>query len=127
MADFPYRVDKKLIVIPVVLHGKAGSLMSEFILDTGASFNIVDHSLISAPGYSARDGIGLSTVSSVVGKERGYRIIIKGLETLGRKINDAEVACHDLKDQGIEGLVGMAFMELFDWCIHSKRQIISVG
>lgn len=126
MADFPYRVDKRLVVVPVVLHGKTGSLMSEFILDTGASFNIVDHGLISALGYSARDGIGISSVSSAVGKETGYRVNIRGLEALGKKLTEVEVACHDLKDQGVEGLIGMAFLELFNWCLHPERRIISI-
>ncbi len=126
MADFPYRVDKKLIVIPVMLYGKTGSLMSEFILDTGASYNIVDHSLISALGYSARDGIGFSTVSSAIGKEKGYRVIMEGLEALGKKFSPVEVACHDLKEQGVEGLIGMTFLELFDWCVYPNQKIISV-
>ncbi|MBI2335808.1 MAG: clan AA aspartic protease [Deltaproteobacteria bacterium] len=124
MANFPYRLNKRLVVIPVVLYGKKGRLESEFILDTGASLTIVDHSLALSLGYSARDGIGLSTVSSVIGKERGYRLMMKGFETLGRLYNSFEVACHDLQDQGIEGLVGMNFLEKFDWCVHPNKQVI---
>lgn len=98
--------------------------MSEFILDTGASFNIVDHSLASVLGYSARDGVGLSTVSSAVGKEMGYRVVIQGFEALGKKQLNVEVACHDLKEQGVEGLIGMAFLDQFNWCLHPKERII---
>ena len=99
--------------------------MSRFVLDTGASFTIIDHSLAEILGYSARDGIGQSMVSSVLGKEQGYRLIIESLETLGNKCSKIEVRCHDLQEQGIEGLLGMNFLEQFDWCIHPKRQIIS--
>ena len=127
MADFSYRLNRRLMVIPVVLYGRRGYLESEFILDTGSSLTIVDHSLAVALGYSARDGIGLSKVSSVVGKERGYRLILEGLETLGKKMDHFEVACHDLLDQGVEGLVGMSFLEQFDWCVHPGKRMITVG
>lgn len=127
MADYRYRVDKKLIVIPVLLYGKRGRVKSQFILDTGASFTIIDHSLASILGYSAREGTGLSTVSSVVGKERGYRVIIQALEALGKKLSQMEVACHDLKEQGVEGLIGMSFLEQFDWCVHPEHKMISVS
>lgn len=126
MADFSYRLNRRLIVIPVILYGRRGHLESEFILDTGASSTIVDHSLASALGYSARDGVGLSRVSSVVGKEKGYHLIIEGLETLGKKMGHFEVACHDLLDEGVEGLIGMSFLEQFDWCMHPIRRIISI-
>jgi len=126
MANYTYRLDKHLIVVPVVLHGRNGRLKNEFILDTGASFTIIDHGLASALGYSASDGVGFSHVSSAVGKEQGYRLVIDGFETLGKKFRCVEVACHDLKEQGVEGLIGMSFLEQFDWCVHPKKQIISV-
>jgi predicted aspartyl protease len=127
MADFRYRVEKKLILIPVYLYGKHGRVKSRFVLDTGASYNIIDHSIADALGYSARDGVGFSTVSSAVGKERGYRLVIEGLEALGRRLDHTEVACHDLMGQGVEGLIGMAFLETFGWCLHPDRQVISVA
>lgn len=127
MADYPYRLDKKLIIIPVFLYGRRGRLRSEFVLDTGASGTIIDHSLADTLGYSARDGMGRSSVSSVVGQETGYRLVIDAFEALGKKVNQAEVRCHDLIDfNQVEGLIGMAFLEQFDWCLHPKRQIISV-
>lgn len=124
MANFFYRVDKRLIVIPVVLHGKTASFTSEFILDTGASFNIIDHSLATLLGYSPREGTGISRVSSTVGKEAGYRLVIKGIEALGKSFSEVEVACHDLKEQGVEGLIGMPFLERFHWCLHADQGMI---
>ncbi len=126
MADFPYKLDKRLITLPVIIYGKKYKTMGRFILDTGASFTIIDHSLAEAIGYSARDGIGQSTVSSVLGKEQGYRLILESLETLGNKFSRIEVRCHDLQEQGIEGLLGMNFLEKFDWCIHPQKQVISI-
>lgn len=126
MANFPYRLDKRLIVIPVTLYGKHGYLMSEFVLDTGASFSIIDHSLAFSLGYSPREGTGVSSIRSAVGKETGYRLTIEGVEALGKKFEKVEIACHDLKEQGVEGLIGMPFLERFEWCLHPQKQMISV-
>lgn len=38
---------------------------------------------------------------------------------------DVEVRCHDLKDRGVEGLIGMSFLKQFKWCVDPKKQIIS--
>ncbi len=127
MADYPYRLDGELIIISVKLHGKAGAYNGKFVLDTGSSGMIIDHEVAFDLGYSANDGIGFSTVRSAIGKEKGYRLIIEGFEALGKKASSIEVRCHDLKDQGVEGLVGMSFLKQFDWCVHPKNQFISVS
>ncbi len=125
MADFEYQLDGELIVVPVYLVGKRGIYDGMFILDTGASGIIIDHSVAFDLGYSASDGIGFSTVSSAVGKEKGYRLLVKEFETLGQKFNEVEVRCHDLKDQGVEGLVGMSFLKQFKWCVDPINKILS--
>src|SRR3989338_11659747 len=126
MADHPYRLDGELIIISVKLRGKLGSYNGKFVLDTGSSAIIIDHEIAFDLGYSAKDGVGFSTVRSAGGKEKGYRLVIEGFEALGKKMNSAEVRCHDLKDQGVEGLVGMSFLKQFDWCVHPKSQLISI-
>lgn len=126
MANYSYRLDGELIIIAVKLLSKTDVYNGMFILDTGASGIIIDHEIASDLGYSARDASGLSTVSSAIGKEKGYRLIIEGFEALGKKFNFVEVRCHDLKDQGADGLIGMSFLKQFDWCLHPSRQTISV-
>ena len=126
MADHPYRLDGELIVISVKLQSKARSYNGKFVLDTGSSAIIIDHEIALDLGYSAKDGIGFSSVRSAVGKEKGYRLLIEGFEALDKKTNAIEVRCHDLKNQGVEGLVGMTFLKQFDWCVHPAKQIISV-
>lgn len=63
---------------------------------------------------------------SAAGKEEGYRLVVGEFEALGKKIGAVEVRCHDLKDQGVEGLIGMTFLKQFDWCVHPQRRVISV-
>ena len=126
MADYPYRLDGELIVVPVTLHGAIGASNGMFVLDTGSSAMIIDHEVALDLGYSVKDGIGFSTVSSAAGKEKGYRLLIEGFEAFGKKNRSMEVRCHDLKDHGVEGLIGMVFLKQFDWCLHPSQQVISV-
>ena len=126
MADFRYQVEKHLIIIPVTLHGPNGAMDADFILDTGAAHTIIDHSLASALGYSASNATGHSKVRSVVGEERGYRVKLAHIDSLGKKSEDFEVACHDLMEQDVQGLLGMTFLEQFKFCIDPKKQTISI-
>lgn len=126
MANYPYRLDGELIIVSVKLQGRQHSYNGKFVLDTGSSAIIIDHEIALDLGYSVKDGAGFSTVRSAVGKEKGYRLMIESFEALGRRANAIEVRCHDLKDQGVEGLVGMAFLKQFAWCVHPEHQIISV-
>ncbi|OGQ45172.1 MAG: hypothetical protein A3H42_02310 [Deltaproteobacteria bacterium RIFCSPLOWO2_02_FULL_46_8] len=97
-----------------------------FVLYTGSSAIIIDHEIALDLGYSATDAIGFSTVRSAVGKEKGYRLLIDSFEALGKKTASVEVRCHDLKDQGVEGLIGMTFLKQFDWCLHPAKQVLAV-
>lgn len=126
MADHRYELDGQLILIPVTLYGRHRAYETDFILDTGATFNMIDPSIADILGYSARDASGFSAVASAAGRERGYRLIVEAFETLGHRVTHLEVACHDLKQQGVEGLIGMDFLKRLNWCVYPEQQIIVV-
>lgn len=126
MADFTYRLDKRLIIIPAFIRGKFNSYDVDLILDTGASLTIIDPALANALGYSQADQIGISTVQSPVGKEKGFRLKLNAFECVGKTIENFEVACHPLGLQHIDGLLGMNFLERFDFCVYPKKGIIRI-
>lgn len=126
MADIPYKLDKKLIVIPALFRGKYGDYGAELILDTGASLTILQPLTLQALGFSMGDKIGISTVQSPIGKETGFRVRLPVMECLGKTVENFEVACHPLGLQHIDGLLGMNFLEQFDFCLYSKKGIIRI-
>ncbi|MFH1652871.1 MAG: retropepsin-like aspartic protease [Pseudomonadota bacterium] len=126
MADHTYRVDKRLIIIPVKIFSSTHFFEANFVLDTGASHTIVDYRIAESLGYSQKDATAQSRVSSSIGKEEGYRIRVHAIETLGKRIDHFEIACHSLLEQGVEGLIGMTFLENFDFCIHPANKIIRI-
>ena len=126
MANFSYEVDKNLILIPVTLHSSTGSVRARFVLDTGASITIVDHRIAETIGYGPRHAVAPSRVTSAAGKEHGFRIKIESFETLGKRLENFEVACHALLEQGVEGLIGMNFLKQFDFCVFPSKNVISI-
>lgn len=127
MADIPYRLDKKLIVVPALFQGKNAEWYdADLILDTGATYTILDPSVITALGYSEDDRISFSTVQSPAGKERGFRLHLQTIDCLGKQIPNIEIACHALGLQHIDGLLGMNFLEQFDYCIYPSRGMIRI-
>lgn len=126
MADFSYKLDKRLLVIPVLFHGKYGSYDAELIVDTGASLTILQPLAIHALGFSQVDQTGISTVQSPIGKESGFRVRLPAIECLGRSIKNFEVACHDVGLKHLDGLLGMNFLEQFDFCIYPRKGVIRI-
>lgn len=126
MANFPYKLDKKLLVISALFQGKYGNYDAELIIDTGASLTILQPLVIDALGFSEKDQSGISTVQSPIGKERGFRIHLPKIECLGKQIVTFEVACHDVGLKHLDGLLGMNFLEQFDFCIYPRKGLIRI-
>ena len=126
MADFPYRIEKRLIIVPVTLRSPTHFFKAQFVLDTGASYTIIDYRIAESLGYSRHDACAPSRVSSAIGKEEGFRIRLEALEALGKNLSPFEVACHSLFEQGVEGLLGMTFLEQFNFCIYPAKRIIRI-
>lgn len=127
MADFRYRLDKRLIIVPVKLWSPTHFIDAHFVVDTGASHTIVDYRLAESIGYSQKNSTAISRVSSAAGKEEGYHVQLEAIEALGKRIGSFEVACHRLYEQGVEGLLGMTFLEQFDFCIFPTQHLIRVS
>lgn len=129
MADFRYQLLKGVPFITAKISGKLFEFSGRFIVDTGAFMTIIRTPRIDAMGYSAReDAIAPFKTSSVIGKEEGYRLKVRSFSVFGKTFKNFEVAALDLPPQyHIDGLIGMNLLNLFDWCVHPKKETISVG
>lgn len=127
MADYKYTTLSGLILLQIRVCGPLGWANAMFVLDTGASQTIIIPDVTDSIGFSARDGHDFSTVQSPIGKEHGYRLKLTAFEGLGKKVENFEVSCHDLGVDRIEGLLGMNFLNQFNFCIYPTEQIIRVS
>ena len=128
MADFRYELLKGVPFVTAKVLGRHLGFSGRFIIDTGSYMTIVRTPRLDAMGYSAReDAIGPFKTSSVIGEEEGYCLRVKAFEVFGKKFEGFEIAALDLPPKyRIEGLIGMNLLNLFDWCVHPSKQVISV-
>ncbi len=101
--------------------GPLGPRRLDLVLDTGAVETILAFGVLDDLGYSARDAESFSSVSSIVGREFGYRIRVQEFEALGHAFPDFQVAARDFPDGfGIDGLLGLSSLRRFNYEIRSK-------
>jgi predicted aspartyl protease len=119
------RDDQGLIVVWGVLQGPMGERKVRLMLDTGAAMTLVLPEVLDDLGYSARDGdkiTGISTANAAV--EQGYRLRVRYFQALGFGFHDFRIHAHELPDYGVEGLLGMDFLEKFDLEVRMSEQRI---
>lgn len=76
-------------------------------------------------GYSARDGDKITSISTAnAAPEQGYRLRVRHFQALGFGFHDFRIHAHELPDYGVEGLLGMDFLEKFDLEVRMSEQRI---
>jgi len=111
-----------LVLIEAHLVGHRSDARLNLVLDTGASNTMVTPDVMDQIGYSARDGLGLSAISSPLGREFGYRIRVDSFEVLAFPFPDFSVAVHDFTNLGgIDGLLGWDFLQRFNLDVRPRE------
>ena len=117
-----------LIIIKIKLWGPLGDDIVSVALDTAASDTLIVPDVLDALGYNPRHAEGLTSVTSVVGIEKGYRLRVDELSALGYEKQDFIVNAHDLPPEcGIQGLLGLNFLRDFNYEIRSKDGVVNVS
>ena len=114
-----------MIIVWGVLEGPMGERKVRLILDTGAAMTLVLPEVLDDLGYGARDGdkiTGISTANAAI--EQGYRLRVRYFQALGFEFRDFRIHAHELPDYGVEGLLGMDFLEKFDFDVRMSEQRI---
>lgn len=76
-------------------------------------------------GYGARDGDKITSISTAnEAPEQGYRLRVRYFEALGFGFHDFRIHAHELPDYGVDGLLGMDFLERFDFEVRMSEQRI---
>jgi predicted aspartyl protease len=117
-----------MIVIGAFLEGPAGARKLRLALDTGAAMTLIVPEVLDGLGYSARDGdriTSIKTANEVV--EQGYRLRVRHFHALGFGFHDFRIHAHELPDYGIDGLLGMDFLEKFDFEVRMSEQRIRLA
>lgn len=106
--------------------GPNGDHRCRLALDTGASITLVSPEVIDLLGYNPRDARRRVSITSAIGIEFGYQIRVQQFHCLGHTLPDFEIHAHDLPPSaGIDGLLGLDFLKLFDLTISWRSGTIT--
>ncbi|TMQ05456.1 MAG: hypothetical protein E6J90_12555 [Deltaproteobacteria bacterium] len=104
-----------LIIVKARIWGPGGKTPASLAVDTGSEHTVIAASIIDDLGYSPLQGEQIATVRTAVGSEQGYLLRISRFWALGFMVSNFRVHVFDLPDGfGIDGLVGLSFLRLFN-------------
>jgi predicted aspartyl protease len=118
---------RDLIVVEARVWGAHRDTALSLAIDTASSATVISPEIIDELGYSPRDGESITTVSSAVGKERGYTLKVSRFAALGFEMPEYQVHVFDLAaGHGIDGLIGLSFLRHFNYKARSIEGRIRV-
>ncbi len=121
------RREHGLIVVQARLWGRLGEGFIDLALETAASETLIKPEVLREFGYRKEDAVRVTTITSAIGVERGYLLRVDRLWALGFEVSDHVVHAHELPAQyDIDGLLGLRFLDRFDYTIRSRRNEIAV-
>ena len=120
---------RDLIIIPGRVRSPRGDELDlRLVLDTGAGETIIMPEILDDLGYSAREhGEQIAVMRSAVGREEGYMLRVARFACLGFHETSFRIHAQDLpQGWGIDGLVGLSFLRLFNYEVRSIEGRIHV-
>lgn len=119
------RDDQGIIVVWAGLEGPNGYRDLHLALDTGAAMTLILPEVLDSLGYGARDGDRITSIGSAhETAQRGYRLRVRHFHALGFSFHDFQIHAHELPGYGFEGLLGMDFLEKFNFEVRMSEQQI---
>lgn len=119
-------IDGDLIIVQPRVTGPRGTTTGRFVLDTGSAVTTMTHEMASGIGYSARDGFKRSRVRTAVGEETGYALRVAEFTVLDFTMLSFPVNVFDLGYDDIDGLLGMNFLNDFNYEVRSAERRLLV-
>jgi predicted aspartyl protease len=111
---------RPLIFVEGRIWGPLGAQRLSLVLDTGAEMTLIAPDVLDGLGYSPRDGIARTHVTSATSREPGYTIRVSRFTALGFTCADFLVHAFDLTDRAdIDGLIGLDYLKQFNYEIRS--------
>jgi len=95
------------------------------VIDTGAAATSIEPAILEALGYSSRDAILRTRVPTPAGIQRGRLFKVHRFSALGADLPNFAVQALALNDEyGVDGLLGMNFLERFNFMVRPVEREI---
>jgi hypothetical protein len=107
-----------MIIVWAWLRGPRGERDVRLAFDTGAVKTLILPDVLDDIGYSARDGESITIIRTAnEAPEPGYTLRVQYFFALGFGFPAFQIHAHDMPSYGIDGLLGMNFLENFNFTV----------
>jgi predicted aspartyl protease len=111
-----------LIFVTARVFGPSRSCLVRMALDTASAGVFVVPRIARRLGYSSRDAVRHTTVTTPLGQEPGYAVRVLRFEALGFRFEDFPVLVHELAvGRDVEGLLGLTFLRHFNFEVRPRE------
>ena len=134
----PYRMKDileskwKMIFVPVLIEDKNNIFLDlNFLFDTGAAKTEISHETAIKLGFSAKDGIAKTSITTMAGKIEGYQLILPEIKVFNQTFKNFKIGVFDIavtKDNNdeIDGIIGMDIISQFKLLIDGPNKRVRV-
>jgi predicted aspartyl protease len=113
------------MIVTARVWGALGYRELLLVIDTGAAATSIEPAILQTLGYSSRDAIMRTRVAMPAGVQHGHLFRVSRFSALGADLSSFVVQALALDDEyGVDGLLGMNFLESFNFTVRPRdRQI----
>jgi len=123
MMPFGFERFRGMIVVWAWMRGPRGERDVRLALDTAAVKTLILPDVLDDIGYSARDGEDITIIRGAnEAPEPGYTLRVQYFFALGFGFSDFQIHVQDMPDYKIDGLLGMNFLENFNFTVRPIDQ-----
>ena len=120
-APVPLRGDGTSWMVHATLDGRVQGL---FLLDTGASYCVVAPALARTLALAPTGSF--TTVQTANGPVRAPVVRIRTLELGGTRAHDVQAIVHDAVGPGLDGVIGLNFLNRYRYSIDPQRRVLGL-
>lgn len=121
------QLDIPIILRRVEIHGLASVREIDVILDTGAVYTVIAWDVAKDIGYDPAISERRTPIITANGVIEAPLITVERIQLAGLGAEAVDVVCHDIPElAGIEGLLGLSFLQRFRTLIDYTTGILEI-
>ena len=118
MKVFSFERSGDLMVVTAMVWGPRKQRELALLIDTGAAATTIEPEILEDLGYGPGDAFARTVVPAPTGRWRGHLLRVQRFHALGTSFSSFVVHALAIDDaHGADGLLGMNFLENFDFAV----------
>ena len=122
-----FNAQRGVIVVQARVWGPLGYASAELILDTGATFTLVNPAILRAVGYEPQRAPDRQYIITASATEFVPRLTVTRLTALGKNVANFPILCHSLPPTSqVHGVLGLDFFRNRRLTLDFRRSTITL-